>query len=62
METFIDGSKFKGSFSNGLKHGSGKFTWEDGSSYEGAFNINLIQGYGYIIISYSSKYYWPDGK
>lgn len=31
-----------GSFVNGLKHGTGKFTWIDGAVYEGDFDTNQI--------------------
>lgn len=29
--------KYEGLFSNGLMHGSGKFSWADGVEYEGTF-------------------------
>ncbi|KAM4629235.1 ankyrin repeat and MYND domain-containing protein 1 [Polymixia lowei] len=48
-----DGSKYEGQFLNGLKHGTGKFTWENGEYYEGSFYKDYRHGEG--------VYCWPTG-
>ena len=46
MERWPDGSKFEGSYMNGVKQGYGKFTWADQSTYTGTFVENNIEGNG----------------
>ena len=35
MESYIDGSYYKGDYYEGKKHGKGVFNWPDQSKYEG---------------------------
>lgn len=62
-DTFVDGSCFKGIYSNGKK-AKGKFTWEDGSYYEGTILNDLFHGYGTYVWSEGRKYIgeWIKGQ
>lgn len=42
----IDGSVYKGEFTNGLPHGKGSYNWSDGSSYFGEFKEGKLNGKG----------------
>ena len=46
MDSWTDGSYYKGSFKKGQKNGKGKFVWADNSYYEGQFVDNNINGKG----------------
>ena len=53
--TFAGGAcSYEGSFSNGVMHGEGKYTWASGTVYEGAFVANEPRGRG--------RYRWADGS
>jgi hypothetical protein len=41
-----DGSKYTGSFANGLFHGQGVLEFRNGDKYEGSFSEGLSHGYG----------------
>lgn len=43
---YKDGSLYKGTFKNELKHGTGKYMFKDGSYYEGAFKNDKFNGQG----------------
>lgn len=49
VESFSDGSSFKGQFENGKKI-RGTYSWKDGSYYEGEFMDNNFYGYVSILI------------
>jgi serine/threonine protein kinase len=51
---YANGTLYKGSFKNNLKHGYGKFMYEDGSYYEGDFKNDGFEGQG--------KLYNADGE
>ena len=46
VETWTDGSKYRGFWVNGRKEGKGVLTWADGSSYTGNFEKNYFHGFG----------------
>lgn len=43
---FYKDAKYKGRWSNGKMHGSGKLEWNDGRIYTGQFSNNQIHGFG----------------
>lgn len=45
-ETWADGSKFAGHFTDGVKDGHGLYAWGDGSHYAGQWVANKSEGYG----------------
>ena len=51
--TYVNGSKYSGSFKNGKRHGYGKYYDSDGSCYEGGFYDDHFHGKG--------KFVWADG-
>jgi hypothetical protein len=51
---FKEGHIYEGSFSRGMMHGQGKYTWTDGTVFEGEFKWNVIDGVG--------TFSWPDGS
>lgn len=56
VATFLDGSKYEGSWEEGEMHGEGTFTWKDGSSYKGEYQHGRKHGIGTFVFP-SKKYY-----
>ena len=48
-----NGDLYAGSFSGGVPHGVGKYTWSDGCTYEGEWRRGKASGHG--------KFTWPSG-
>ena len=48
------GDKYEGFMKNGLREGTGKYTWADGSTYEGGYKNDMKDGEG--------TYSWADGS
>jgi hypothetical protein len=48
-EIWNDSSFYEGCYSNGKKHGIGKYNWADGSGYEGYWYENSLHGYVKIL-------------
>ena len=53
-EIWPDGTKFEGSYKEGVKHGFGIFVWSNNCSYKGNFYNNAMDGIG--------CYRWADGR
>lgn len=53
---FSNGSKYSGTFKDGLRHGFGKEFIASGDSYEGIYSNGIIQGKGTYIWSNGDKY------
>ncbi|XP_034558192.1 ankyrin repeat and MYND domain-containing protein 1 isoform X2 [Notolabrus celidotus] len=53
VQDWLDGSRYEGTFVNGLKHGEGRYTWRNGEFYEGYFHKDYKHGDG--------LYCWPTG-
>ncbi|XP_055006624.1 ankyrin repeat and MYND domain-containing protein 1 [Boleophthalmus pectinirostris] len=51
-----DGSRYEGEFRNGLKHGTGRFTWKDGQFYEGSFYKEARHGHGVLCSPSGDKF------
>ena len=51
-----DNSEYRGTFSNGKKHGIGYYLWNDGSYYEGEWKENKLDGYGIYTFKDGSLY------
>jgi ABC-type dipeptide/oligopeptide/nickel transport system ATPase component len=51
---FSSGDEYDGSFSNGLRHGHGRYRWSGGSTYSGEWKEGKIHGFG--------VYDWPGGS
>lgn len=51
---YKSGSKYKGSFQNGLRNGKGVFVWKSGAKYQGDWVSDKMHGYG--------TYVYPDGS
>ena len=64
IETWKDGSMYKGEYSDGKKTGVGTYSWSDGTWYEGMWENNTFNGYG-IFYFLNGRYYlgeWKDKK
>ena len=64
IETWKDGSIYKGEYSEGKKMGIGVYLWPDGSRYEGMWENNTFNGYGIFYFSNDRYYFgeWKDKK
>ena len=64
IESWQDGSLYKGEYSEGKKMGIGVYTFPDGTSYEGMWENNTFNGFGIFYYS-NDRYYlgeWKDKK
>ncbi|KAF5273636.1 hypothetical protein FQR65_LT04636 [Abscondita terminalis] len=61
---FYKDAKYKGRWSNGKMHGSGKLEWNDGRIYIGQFSNNQIHGFGRMEIPNTGVYegLWKDNQ
>ncbi|KAF2882405.1 hypothetical protein ILUMI_23775 [Ignelater luminosus] len=61
---FYKDAKYKGRWSNGKMHGSGKLEWSDGRIYTGQFSNNQIHGFGRMEIPNVGVYegLWKDNQ
>lgn len=53
---FADGSRYDGSFLNGVFHGPGTMVWKNGDRYEGTFDMGHKHGRGTLIFASGSVY------
>ena len=58
IENYESGSKYEGEFLNGIRHGTGIYTWPDGEQYEGEFLNGNYHGFGKLLESNGS---WKEG-
>ena len=47
---------YAGSLDNGVRQGSGKYTWSDGAAFAGSYDKGLKQGFGTLTFADGSKY------
>jgi len=52
--SYVDGSKYVGSFLSGRREGFGTYVWPDKTKYEGNYHDNHRHGQG--------TFTWPDGE
>jgi hypothetical protein len=54
--TLVNGDVYDGMWSQGLKHGRGKYKWTNLDTYEGTFSKGARDGHGVIQFSNGSRY------
>ena len=50
------GDKYEGFMKNGVREGTGKYTWADGSTYEGGYKNDMKDGEGTFIFANGDRY------
>ena len=56
-ESYPNGDRYEGYFSNGVYHGSGTYTWANGDVYTGEFRNGQIEGNGRLTL-FGKGEYW----
>eukprot|EP00929_Paragymnodinium_shiwhaense_P067721 TRINITY_DN34051_c0_g1_i1.p1 TRINITY_DN34051_c0_g1~~TRINITY_DN34051_c0_g1_i1.p1 ORF type:complete len:352 (-),score=76.31 TRINITY_DN34051_c0_g1_i1:248-1303(-) len=77
VESWRNGSQYRGQFVHGKKHGHGVYEWPDASKYSGQWKCNAANGFGHYVgkdgrefqgmwkdslIHGCGSYKWPDGR
>ena len=59
-----DGSKYVGSWKDGMMNDQGEYFFPDGKHYKGSFKDDMRHGFGTYTLPNGSKYagLWEDGK
>lgn len=55
-KSYVDGSRYKGQFFQGKRHGVGIYYYSNGDVYGGQWSNDLFDGYGFYIFNSGERY------